>query len=112
MDFGDQFVRIGGDDGKRPNPFARSRLLPVLPNASDAEWRAILHSDRVGLLCLLTLDRLPLKEPVHRHNAAAQAVGVAERGQVPHRLAFGVNWLSAAVPIIAPIRDETPPERV
>src|SRR2546430_14426910 len=33
-------------------------------NAGDTEWRAIFHCDGVGLLCLLTLDRLPLKEAV------------------------------------------------
>ena len=59
------------DDCKSPNPFARNRLLPVLPDAGDAEWRAVLHSDRVTLLCLLTLDRFPLKETVHKYNALA-----------------------------------------
>src|SRR5438094_6789875 len=54
--------------GKRPNPFAGSGFFPVLPNAGDTEWRAIFHCDGVGLLCLLTLDRLPLKEAVYRHN--------------------------------------------
>jgi hypothetical protein len=50
MDLRDQFVRIGGDDGKRPNPFARSGFFPVLPNAGDAERRATLYGNRVRLL--------------------------------------------------------------
>jgi len=91
---------------KGPNPFARSGFFPVLPNASDTEWRAILHGNRVGLLCLLTLDRLPLKEPVNRHNAAALAVRIAERGQIPYGLELGVYRLAAAVGVIAPIRDQ------
>src|SRR5262245_7755399 len=88
------------------------RVFPVLPNAGDAERHAILHGNRVGLLCFLTLDRLPLKEPVHRHNAAALAIRLAERGQILHGLALGVYRLSAAVWIVAPIRDQVPPERV
>src|SRR6516225_11461802 len=112
MNVGHQLIGIGGDNCKSPNPFARSRLLPVLPDAGDAERRAVLHSDREGLLCLLTLDRLPLKETVHRHNAAALAVRIAERGQIPHGLELGVDRLSAAVRIIAPIRDQTPTERI
>jgi hypothetical protein len=69
-----------GDDPacKGPNPFARSRVLPVLPNAGDAERRPILHRYRVGLLCLLTFDRPPFEEAIHRHNAAALAVRIPE----------------------------------
>src|ERR1700740_1904911 len=48
---------------KSPNPFARSRLLPVLPDAGDAERRAILHSDRIRLLRRLTLDAFHSKKP-------------------------------------------------
>jgi hypothetical protein len=32
---------------------------------------------------VLSVDRLPLEEAVHRQNAAAPAVGVAEHGSVP-----------------------------
>src|SRR5262249_57992857 len=54
--------------------------MPAMPNGAPS---FIAH--RVGLLCLLALDRLPLKESVHRHNAAALAVCVAERRQIPAR---------------------------
>jgi hypothetical protein len=64
------------------------------------------------LLRLLTFDRLPLKETVHRHNAAALAVRLAEGGQIPHGLILRVDRLSAAVRIIAPIRNQTPAERI
>src|SRR5262249_680797 len=111
-DVGNQLIGIGGNDCKRPNPFARSRLLPVLPDAGDAEWRAILHSDRIRLLRRLTLDSLPLEETVHRHNAAALAVRIAERGQIPHGFELGVDRLSAAPRIIAPTRDQSPTERI
>jgi hypothetical protein len=64
VNFGHERVGIGGDDRKGADPFARRRLLPVLPNPRNAERRAVLHGDRVGLLRLLRLDRLPLEEAV------------------------------------------------
>ena len=77
MDIGYQLISIGGDDRKRADPLARTRLLPVLPNAGDPEWRAVLHGDGIGLLCLLSLDRfdeLPIKYALgriaNRRNAA------------------------------------------
>src|SRR5437660_1722047 len=90
VDVGDQLIGIRGDDRKGPNPFARSRLFPVLPNAGDAERCAIFHGDRVGLLRPLALDRLPLEEAVHRHDAAALAVGIPKGRQVPDGLALGI----------------------
>src|SRR5262249_12840071 len=107
-----QLVGIGGDNCKGPNPFARSRLLPVLPNASDAERRAILHRYRVGLLCLLTLDRPPFEEAIHRHNAAALAVRIAERRQVAHSLALGVDWLAPTCWVHTPVGNKAPAQRV
>lgn len=65
MDVGDQLIRDGGDDRKGSNLFGRSRLLPVFPNAGETERRAVLHGNRVRLLCFLPLDRLPLEKPVH-----------------------------------------------
>jgi hypothetical protein len=64
------------------------------------------------LLRLLALDRLPFEEPVDRHDAAALGIGIPERGQIPHRLALGVDWLAAALRIFAPIRDKAPTQRV
>src|SRR5215475_10678321 len=112
MDVSHQLIGIGGDDCKSPNPFARKRLLPVLPDAGDAEWRAVLHSDSVGLFCLLPLDRLPLEEAVHRHNAAAPAVRISKRRQISHGLVFGVDRLSTTCWVLAPIRDQAPAQRV
>jgi hypothetical protein len=112
MNVGHELVGVGGDDCERPNPFARRRLFPVLPNPGKPERRAVLHGDRVGLLRLLALDRLPFEEPVHRHDAAAHSVGTPERGQIPHALALGVDRLSAALGITAPIRDQAPPQRI
>src|SRR5262249_22040171 len=83
-----------------------------LPNSRKPERRAVLHGDRVRLLRLLTLDRLPFEEPVHRHDAAAHSIGIAERGQIPHALALGVDRLSAAFRITAPIRDQSPTQRI
>src|SRR5215813_5310075 len=112
VNLGHELVGVGGDDGERPNPFARSRLFPVLPNPGKPERRAVLHGDRVGLLRLLALDRLPFEEPVHRHDAATHSIGIAERGQIPHALALGVDRLAAALRITAPIRNQTPPQRI
>ena len=53
-----ELVGIGGDDRKSPNPFARSRLFPILPNSRKTERCAVLHRNSVGLLRPLTLDRL------------------------------------------------------
>src|SRR5262249_35032092 len=61
---------------------------------------------------LLALDRLPFEEPVHRHDAATHSIGIAERGQIPHALALGVDRLAAALRITAPIRNQTPPQRI
>src|SRR6516165_7856475 len=112
MDVSNQLIGIGGDNCKSPDPFVRSRLLPVLPNSGDAERRAVLHSDSVWLLCPLALDRFPLEEAVHRHDAAAPAVGIPKRRQVMHSLIFGVDRLSTTRWVLAPIRDQAPAQWV
>src|SRR5262249_48014003 len=86
------------------------RLLPVLPNARKCERRAVLHGDGVGPFRLLPLDRFPFEEAVDRHDAAALAVGVAERWQIAHALPLGVDRL--ALGISAPVRNEPPAQRV
>src|SRR5262245_3302451 len=68
MNVDHQVVGIGGDNCKGPNPFARSGLLPVLPNAGDAEGRAILHRYRVGLLGLLALSPATVSLPIGPFN--------------------------------------------
>jgi hypothetical protein len=69
------------------NPFARSRVLPILPQPTDAEWAAVPHGDGVGLLGL-SFDRLPLEEVVNRDDTTARAIGVAEHRQLLHGLIF------------------------
>jgi hypothetical protein len=74
MDFGHERVGIGGDHRERPD----SGVLPVLPNTSNAKRRAVFHGDRVGLLRLLPLDRLPLEEAIYRDDTAAQPMRIAD----------------------------------
>ena len=74
-------MSVGRDDGKGPDPLVTRRLLLVLPDARDAERLAIRHGNGVGLLRLLTLDRFPLEEPVHRYDAPAQPIRIPERWQ-------------------------------
>jgi hypothetical protein len=64
MDVGHKRVGIGRDDGKCPNPLARGWFSPVLPDAGDAERRAVLYRNRVGLFRPLALDRLPFEEAI------------------------------------------------
>src|SRR5262249_11276148 len=97
-----QWVGIRCDDRGRPDPLAVAWVLPVLPDAADAERLAVLHRDSVGLLRLLPLDRLPLEEPIHRHDAPAQPVRIAEGRQRPNRFALRIDRLAAAAWIQAP----------
>ena len=91
---------------------AGSRLLPVLPQACDAKWRAILHSDSIRLLGPLPLDSLPLEKTINRHDTAAHAVRVPKRRQVSHRFALSVDRLAPARGVFAPIGNEAPAQRV
>src|ERR1035441_7298782 len=69
-----------GTIGRRrsPNPLARSRFFPVLPEPANAERPAVLHGDGIGLLSFLPLDRLPFEEAVDRNNTAPPAIGIPE----------------------------------
>src|SRR5262249_2581173 len=49
---------------------------------------------------------------IHRHDAAALAVGVAESRQVPHSLALRVDRLAPACWVLAPVGNKAPPQRV
>src|SRR5262245_47965698 len=69
-------------------------------------------SYRVGLLCLLTPDRPPFEEAVHWYNAAALEVRIAERRQVPHSLALGVDRLAPTRWIHTPVGNKAPAQRV
>src|SRR5262249_35740200 len=112
MNVDHQLVGIGGDNCKGPNPFALSRFLPVLPAVGNDTRSAILHSDSVGLLCPLTLDRPTLEEAIYWYNAAALTVRIAECRQVPHGLVLGVDRLSTTHWVLAPIRDQAPAQWV
>src|SRR5215831_9491941 len=90
----------------------RSRVLPIFPDAGNAERCTIFHCDCVRLLRFLALDGLPLEETVDRHDAAALTVRIPKCRQVPHRLAFGIDGFTAARRVIAPIWDEAPTQRV
>jgi len=84
MDIGDQLIGIRRDNRKCSNPFARRRLFPVLPNARKTEGGAILHGNCIGLLCLLSLNRLPLERRERQrstHDWGAPRTGVAFQRQ-------------------------------
>src|SRR4051794_11602250 len=70
----DKLVCGRGDDAEGSDPFPCGGVLPVLPKAGEAEGRAVLHRNGVGLLHLRALDCHPLEEAVDRHDAAALAV--------------------------------------
>jgi hypothetical protein len=72
VDRADQFVGGHGDDAERPFPFA-ILIAPVLPDAGDAERRAVGHGEGVQLLALVALV-----ENIHRHDAAALGISVGE----------------------------------
>src|SRR6266516_2195718 len=78
------------------------------PTTSDPERRAVLHGDGIRLLCSLALNRLPLKETVHRHDAAPPDIGVPEHRQPGDRLRLGIDRLATALRVFAPVRDEPP----
>jgi hypothetical protein len=112
VNFGHKLIGVGGDDSERADPLARIRIPPVLPQSANAERLAILHGDRVGLLRLLALDRLPFIEAVHRENAAAPAIRLPKHWQPVRRLAFGVDRLAPAVRVLAPGGNKAPAQRV
>src|ERR1019366_4482438 len=70
----------------------------------------VLHRDRIGLLA--ALGRLPLKEAVHPHDAAALVVGATEHRLPPDRLRHGVDWLRPALGVAAPGRNEAPFQQI
>src|SRR4051794_2976995 len=111
MDVSHHLVGIGRDHRERSDPLTGCRLSPVFPDAGYSEWTAVLHGDRVRLLRLLSLNSLPLKKAIHRHDTTSPPVGIAERRPLPYRLTLGVDRLPATLRIIAPIRDQTPPQR-
>ena len=112
MDLANQFIGICRDDRKGTYPLTCARLFPVLPKTCNAERRAILHGNSIGLLGLLAFDRLPLEEPIHGHDAPAQAVCIPEGWQSGDGLALGVDRLSPSGRVRTPMRNEAPLERI
>jgi hypothetical protein len=112
VDVGHQLVGVGGDHGERPDRIARRRLLPVLPKTRDAERRTVLHGDGIGLLGPLSLDRIPLEKAIHRDDTTAHAVGVAERRQITHGLALGIDGLAPAGRVLASVGNKSPTQRI
>src|SRR6187455_2606759 len=77
----DELVCRGCDDAEGSDPLAGSRVLPVLPKASETERRPVPHRDGVRLLHLRALDRHPLEKAVDRHDAPALTICLTEHRQ-------------------------------
>jgi hypothetical protein len=112
VNFGHQFVGVRRDDREGAHPFAGGRVLPILPNSSDAERAPILHGNGIGLFGLLALDCFPLEEAIDGENAPPLTIGVTEGRQTVHGLAFGVDRLPPAFRVLAPVRNEAPAQRI
>jgi hypothetical protein len=69
----DQLIGVGGDDGERPRPLARGRLLPVSPNPGEAGRGRRLYSE---LLCR-PKRRPPLITPGERDEIAFRELDYA-----------------------------------
>src|ERR1700686_3257916 len=105
MDLHDQFVGRDGDDGERPLPFVRQRIAPIFPNPRDTERLAVATRDYVTLPIVVLL-----KEAVHRHYAAAPAIGVPEPLLFGDGLGARVNRREVRT-LLAEVRDQTPAEK-
>jgi hypothetical protein len=73
VDRGNECIGRHRDDGEGALPRARLGIAPIFPYAGDAERLAVLPGDRLPLAAVAFL-----KKAVHRHDAAAPAIGVAE----------------------------------
>jgi hypothetical protein len=78
VDLPDESIRGHGDNGKRANPLAALRMTPIFLKSSDAEGRAVLHGNGIGLLCSGSFNGSPLKEAFNGNDAAPLRVGRAE----------------------------------
>jgi hypothetical protein len=79
---------------------------------ADGKRSAVLHGNGIRLLSLLAFDRFPFKEVVDRYDAAAPAIGFRKRRQSFYRLALGIDRLSPAVRVLAPVRNKPPAQWV
>src|SRR6476620_6810774 len=112
MDLADQFVRGGGNYCESTDPFTGSGVSPVFPNATNPQGLSIFHRNREGLLCLGAFDGHPLVETVHGTDAATRSISVAKVRERVHRLALGVDGLATTLRVVAPVRDQTPAQRI
>ena len=78
-----QFVGVSRDHDECAYPFAKCRVLPVLPQTADAEGHAVVQGEGIGLLCPLAPDRFPFKEAVERQNATTAAMVTPELPRQP-----------------------------
>src|SRR3954452_8883789 len=58
MQGADEFISSRRDDGERPNPFARFRVLPILPQPGKGEWLNARHGDHVRQFLFADLSPL------------------------------------------------------
>ena len=81
--------------------------MPAKANDSTAS-----HPNGIGLLWLQSLDRPPFKEAVNGNEAATAFISIAEGGKGRDGFGFGVNRLPSTISILAPMRDESPPQTI
>src|ERR1700734_1049331 len=98
---GNKFIRRHCDHTEGSFPLA-ILITPILPNAGDAEEAAIFHSERVLFPLFVALI-----EPVHRHDAAAPGVGVAEHAFLGNSFGASIDRLDLRTRF-HPMRDKTP----
>src|SRR5215207_3610485 len=110
MDLRDELVCGHSDYRDGAGPLAGSWVLPVFPDAGDAEGRAILHRDRIRLLS--TARSPPFEEAVNRQDATAPCIGIAKSRQARDRFRLGVDRPTAAFRIVAPVGDEPPFQKI
>ena len=75
----------------------------------------MLEFDQSGILLdqgESVMDGPPFKEAVDGNKTPTALVGIAEGWKRCHRLGLGVDWFPSAISVLAPMRDETPPQPV
>ena len=89
-------------------PFSCVRIAPVLPQARQAEGRAVLHGNSVRLLGPRALNGPPLEEAVDRHEAAPLSISFAKCGELGNALGLGIDGPTPSPRVCEPMRDQTP----
>src|SRR5262249_11247783 len=112
MNFSEKLIGSRGDNAECPHKLSRLGILPGFPNATDCERFCVLHTDRVGLLWLLTLEGFPLEEVVDWYNAAALGIGAAEHRRGCNTLRCSIDGPKLGIRFLDPIRNQSPPQKV